>query len=304
MDQAKTTLRRDSESLIDIALACGFSSHAHFSSTFRQIVGVTPSEYRRSHSPNIQKGFPLGSSSSRRSLLCEWWQFGGRLVPGLRRQQLHNRHRVIRRWRLGSDITAGYAGTKNAMQSVDDLFGKYWSVTINNTNGSEVMKKVEKQQLLTAFCNASFRCHGYKTDNGTKRKVRTWKIGGSSSAWRFGVRSCDVKPTNGDRNCRRLQVSLTLAGARSSRCALTSGAQAERQPVRGRNRVEGSKCQFLDARANGSTLYRSFRLPWIAPLYKSHWVIASSFGTSLVLITKLETEPHFEGKSSARSKDV
>ena len=30
MDHAKTMLRRDSESLIDIALACGFSSHAHF----------------------------------------------------------------------------------------------------------------------------------------------------------------------------------------------------------------------------------------------------------------------------------
>jgi AraC family transcriptional regulator len=55
MDQAKTMLRRDSESLIDIALACGFSTHAHFSNTFRQIVGVTPSEYRRSHSPDIQE---------------------------------------------------------------------------------------------------------------------------------------------------------------------------------------------------------------------------------------------------------
>ena len=70
LDQAKTMLRRDSESLIDIALACGFSSHGHFSNTFRQIVGVTPSEYRRSHSPNLQKRYPLGSSSSRRSLLC------------------------------------------------------------------------------------------------------------------------------------------------------------------------------------------------------------------------------------------
>jgi AraC family transcriptional regulator len=70
LDHAKTMLRRDAESLIDIALACGFSSHAHFSNTFRQIVGATPSEYRRSHSPNLQKRYPLGSSSSRRSLLC------------------------------------------------------------------------------------------------------------------------------------------------------------------------------------------------------------------------------------------
>jgi AraC family transcriptional regulator len=71
MDHAKTMLRRDSESLIDIALACGFSSHAHFSNTFRQIVGVTPSEYRRSHSSNMQKGYPLASPSYERSLLCE-----------------------------------------------------------------------------------------------------------------------------------------------------------------------------------------------------------------------------------------
>jgi AraC family transcriptional regulator len=71
MDRAKTMLRRDSESLIDIALACGFSSHGHFSNTFRRLVGATPSEYRRSHSPNLQKGYPLGSSSLRRSLLLE-----------------------------------------------------------------------------------------------------------------------------------------------------------------------------------------------------------------------------------------
>ena len=46
MEQAKKILRTNSDSLIDIALDCGFSSHAHFSNTFRQIVGVTPSEYR------------------------------------------------------------------------------------------------------------------------------------------------------------------------------------------------------------------------------------------------------------------
>lgn len=68
MDQAKTMLRRDSESLIDIALACGFSSHAHFSNTFRQIVGATPSEYRRSHSPIIERGYSLPSPSYGRAL--------------------------------------------------------------------------------------------------------------------------------------------------------------------------------------------------------------------------------------------
>jgi AraC-like DNA-binding protein len=47
VEQAKTILREDSISLIDIALDWGFSSRAHFSNTFRRIVGVTPSEYRR-----------------------------------------------------------------------------------------------------------------------------------------------------------------------------------------------------------------------------------------------------------------
>ena len=49
VEQAKTILRENCISLIDTALACGFSSHAHFSNTFRRIVGITPSEYRRTH---------------------------------------------------------------------------------------------------------------------------------------------------------------------------------------------------------------------------------------------------------------
>ncbi len=56
VEQAKTMLRERYMSLIEIAMACGFSSHAHFSNTFRQIVGLTPSEYRRTHSPILQKG--------------------------------------------------------------------------------------------------------------------------------------------------------------------------------------------------------------------------------------------------------
>ena len=71
VEQAKTMLRENSISLIDIALDCGFSSHAHFSNTFRQIVGVTPSEYRRSHSPNMQKGSFFASISFERSLFSE-----------------------------------------------------------------------------------------------------------------------------------------------------------------------------------------------------------------------------------------
>jgi len=35
--------------LIDIALACGFSSHAHLSTAFRSRFGMAPSAYRRDH---------------------------------------------------------------------------------------------------------------------------------------------------------------------------------------------------------------------------------------------------------------
>ena len=55
VEQAKTILRENSISLTDIALDCGFSSHAHFYNTFRQIVGVTPSEYRRAHKVPLRK---------------------------------------------------------------------------------------------------------------------------------------------------------------------------------------------------------------------------------------------------------
>jgi AraC family transcriptional regulator len=49
IEEAKTRLQKQSYSLINIALDCGFSSHGHFSNTFRRIVGVTPREYRRNY---------------------------------------------------------------------------------------------------------------------------------------------------------------------------------------------------------------------------------------------------------------
>src|SRR5260370_12582202 len=47
IEEAKTLLQKASNSLMEIALDCGFSSHGHFSNTFRRIVGVAPREYRR-----------------------------------------------------------------------------------------------------------------------------------------------------------------------------------------------------------------------------------------------------------------
>ena len=48
LKRAQELIRLGNMSLIDIAAACGFSSHAHMSKAFRKLLNVTPSEYRRS----------------------------------------------------------------------------------------------------------------------------------------------------------------------------------------------------------------------------------------------------------------
>ncbi|MBD2843178.1 response regulator transcription factor [Erythrobacter rubeus] len=45
--EAKRLLRNTGWSIADIALAVGFSNQAHFTTTFKKFVEVTPSEYRR-----------------------------------------------------------------------------------------------------------------------------------------------------------------------------------------------------------------------------------------------------------------
>jgi AraC family transcriptional regulator len=45
--RAQTLMKDRSMRLIDVALTCGFSSHAQLSQIFRQVLGATPSEYRR-----------------------------------------------------------------------------------------------------------------------------------------------------------------------------------------------------------------------------------------------------------------
>jgi AraC family transcriptional regulator len=47
LQKARDLLAGQSLSLIDIAAACGFSSHAHLTTVFHSRFGVTPSEYRR-----------------------------------------------------------------------------------------------------------------------------------------------------------------------------------------------------------------------------------------------------------------
>jgi AraC family transcriptional regulator len=39
-------LKRSSTSITEIAFACGFSDHAHFTRTFKRATGLTPTAYR------------------------------------------------------------------------------------------------------------------------------------------------------------------------------------------------------------------------------------------------------------------
>lgn len=47
VEQARALLRDPSSSIVEIALACGFASQAHFSVTFKRHTGYTPGEYRK-----------------------------------------------------------------------------------------------------------------------------------------------------------------------------------------------------------------------------------------------------------------
>lgn len=49
IERAKQMLKRKEFSITEIATACGFSSSAHFASSFRKITGVTPSEFRKAY---------------------------------------------------------------------------------------------------------------------------------------------------------------------------------------------------------------------------------------------------------------
>ncbi|HEY9126905.1 MAG TPA: helix-turn-helix transcriptional regulator, partial [Acidobacteriaceae bacterium] len=47
LQHAKSLLASSTESLIDIAAACGFSNQSHLTSVFRRRIGTTPSSFRR-----------------------------------------------------------------------------------------------------------------------------------------------------------------------------------------------------------------------------------------------------------------
>ena len=46
VERAKQLLKQTDQSIMDIALLCGFNSHSHLSKQFRQLTGMTPKIYR------------------------------------------------------------------------------------------------------------------------------------------------------------------------------------------------------------------------------------------------------------------
>ncbi|MBW4617364.1 MAG: helix-turn-helix transcriptional regulator [Desmonostoc vinosum HA7617-LM4] len=46
VERAKQLLKQTDQSIMDIALTCGFNSHIHLSKQFRQLTGMTPKAYR------------------------------------------------------------------------------------------------------------------------------------------------------------------------------------------------------------------------------------------------------------------
>ncbi len=46
LERAKRLLKQTDQSIIDIALECGFNSHSHLSKQFRKVIGVTPKAFR------------------------------------------------------------------------------------------------------------------------------------------------------------------------------------------------------------------------------------------------------------------
>jgi AraC-like DNA-binding protein len=50
VERAKTMISETREPLAEVALACGFADQAHLNRRFRDIVGISPGRWRRSHS--------------------------------------------------------------------------------------------------------------------------------------------------------------------------------------------------------------------------------------------------------------
>ncbi|HTV23709.1 MAG TPA: AraC family transcriptional regulator, partial [Polyangiaceae bacterium] len=62
VERAKALLRERDTSLVEVALACGFSSQAHFSTVFKLHTGMTPGKYRTGGPLESERSSPRASA--------------------------------------------------------------------------------------------------------------------------------------------------------------------------------------------------------------------------------------------------
>lgn len=62
IDHAKTLMRDGSQTLADVALACGFADQSHFTRTFSRLVGISPRSWRRRNA-GVDTVLPAGLPS-------------------------------------------------------------------------------------------------------------------------------------------------------------------------------------------------------------------------------------------------
>ena len=63
IEQAQSMIVRGSSSLCQIALACGFTDQAHFTRTFGELTGSTPSQWRRTAAQSLDRANTSGLRS-------------------------------------------------------------------------------------------------------------------------------------------------------------------------------------------------------------------------------------------------
>ncbi|WP_414696672.1 helix-turn-helix domain-containing protein [Paraburkholderia sp.] len=67
IEHAQTLLHSSALSVLDVALSCGFGSHAHFTTVFGRMVGEPPNSWRARMRGAGRPGEPVGPNAARRS---------------------------------------------------------------------------------------------------------------------------------------------------------------------------------------------------------------------------------------------
>jgi AraC family transcriptional regulator len=70
LERAKAMLRAPDARVLDVAVACGFKTQQHFAQAFRDVCGVSPTEYRRDLVGSVAAGAPESSEDESRLVIA------------------------------------------------------------------------------------------------------------------------------------------------------------------------------------------------------------------------------------------